>query len=320
MYDFYINDILVNDILEFSYSENLEDVASSFSFTALHDYGITTQDKLNNIKVCEKGKKAPFYFGYITDCEHTAKIDEWQYTGFDVGFYLNKNEVIIQFKNENIASAIKRLCRENQIDTVPELPTFKSLVSKICKQQTIADIVKELLDLEISKNGLNDVYVDCKNGLLDLKQYKLEQNLSTMIANNILLDSNKTLTDITVKNSIQELKNRVLVTDNSEQNIQSIPANDPKSQKKYGLLTHVEKVDTKKTNNLKKIAQDKLNELNKETQTISISMLCDYRVQKGKTIYLDVPKYNLKGTYLIKSINHVINDHKDYATMEISFY
>lgn len=281
MYDFYINDILVNDILEFSYSENLEDVASSFSFTALHDYGITTQDKLNNIKVCEKGKKTPFYFGYITDCEHTAKIDEWQYTGFDVGFYLNKNEVIIQFSNTSIINAIERLCRENLIPA-GDIVKFKNSVSKIFKENTISDVLKYLIDLESKKDGIKDVYIDCKNGLLDLKQYKLEQNLSTMIANNILLDSNKTLNNISVKNSIQELKNRVLVTDNSEQSIKSIPADDPKSQSKYGLLTHVEKVDTKKTNNLQKIADEKLAELNKETQTISISMLCDYRVQRVK--------------------------------------
>ena len=317
MYDFYINDILVNDILEFSYSENLEDVASSFSFTALHDYGITTQNKLNSLKVCEKGKKTPFYFGYITDCEHTAKIDEWQYTGFDVGFYLNKNEVIIQFKNSNISDAIKQLCREYQIN--PNIvPIFKNSVSKIYKDEVFADILKELLQLEASKGGLKDVYIDCKNGGLEIKEYKLEQNLSTMIANNILLDTNKTLNNISVKNSMQELKNRVIYTNNDEKSVKRVSKTSDTSVKIYGLLTQIETVDTKKSNNLAKLANDKLWELNRETSTITLSMLCDYRVQKGKIIYLDIPKYNLNGTYLIKSVSHTINDHKDYSTISIN--
>ena len=63
----------------------------------------------------------------------------------------------------------------------------------------------------------------------------------------------------------------------------------------------------------------KLNELNKATTTMSLSMLADYRVAKGKLIELDVKEYGLKGLYLITQCKHTIKN-KDLASITIEKY
>jgi len=319
MYDFYISDVKVNDLADLTYDENLDDVASSFSFSALHDYGITTNDKLNSFKICEKGKKNAFYCGYITTCEHTSDKNKWNYSGYDVGFYLNKNEVLIQFSNVNIGDAIEKLCSEYQI-SLKNKPEFKNKVSKIYKDALFSDILKELLQLESDKTGRKNLYIDCKSGNLNIKEYSIEQNLSAKITENFLVNSHETISNISVKNSIEELKNRVIYTDNNEKSTKKMIATDNDSVKCYGLLTQVESIDTSKNNNLQSLAKKKLKELNQVNSEMSLSLLCDYRVAKGKIIDLDVKEYGLNGLYVIISCRHAITSNKDVANISIKKY
>ena len=320
VYDFYINDKKVNDILTLGYSESLDDVASSFNFSSLSDFGITSNENnktsLNSFKICKKDKKQPFYFGYITDCEHTADKNIFNYSGFDVGFYLNKNEIVKQFRKSNIGEAIKSMCRDYQID-INLTANFKKTVSKIYKDEVFADVLKELLEFEKLQGGLKNLYIDCKLGKLNILEYQFEENLSSIISNGILIDSNQTINNINIKHSIQELKNKVIIADNNEQSIKTISKQNDNSISTYGLLASVESVDTKKTNNLNLLAQEKLEELNRPQEDINLTLLGDYRVGKGKIINLNIEEYKLEGLYLIKSANHKIDKEKDEIDISI---
>lgn len=167
MYDFYLNSInpqnLINDkISDFEYSDNLDDFASSFSFSYLpkdidKPLGITStfsdnKDYINRIIVVKRATNEVAYIGIITDEIHTTNKYVYDYIGYDVGFYLNKNEVIKQFKNKNVGDAITELCKDFGID-VKNLPQFQASVSKIFKDEIFSDIVKELLKLEKDKGG-----------------------------------------------------------------------------------------------------------------------------------------------------------------------
>ena len=319
-YDFLLNGKNINDkILKFDYSENLDDVASPFSFDCLDDYGIVENDKINRIQVKDKSTGVIFYDGRITDWEHTTDVRKYHYSGFDVGFYLNKNKIIKQFKNKNIGDAIKELCKEYNINILA-LPTFRNSVSKIYKDTVFADILKELLELEKDKGGLKDVYIDCKDGSLNIKQYQREQNLSAMIANNIYVSSHDTINNVKTTKSIQDLKNSVYYTDNDEKSLKYITSEDKKSIAQYGLLRSIEKVDTNKENNLKKLADDKLAELNKVKETYEGSMLGNHRISKGKIIDLNIKDYDMIGTYLIKAVNHSIDNSKEIISYTLEKY
>ena len=319
-YDFLLNGKNINDkILNFSYSENLDDVASSFSFDALDDYGISQNNKINRIQLLDKTTQKVFYDGWITDWEHTTDVRKYHYLGFDVGFYLNKNKVIKQFTGENIGKSIKDLCKEYEIN-LTNLPEFKATIKKIYKDIAFADILKELLQFEKDKGGLKDTYIDCKNGNLNIRQYKEEQYLSAIIANNISVSSHDTINNVRVTKSIQDMKNSIYYTDNNEKSVYKVVSENKASISQFGLLRTVEKIDTNKKNNLKKLADEKLAELNKIKETYEGEMLGDYRVQKGKIIKLNIPQYNMTDTYLLRSVKHNIDSHKELISYSLDKY
>lgn len=320
-YRFTLNDKDITDrLLTVSYSENLEDVASSFSFTSVEDFDITSltdegKTRINTLKIYEKTQTTPFYIGVVTDYEHTTDVNVYNYSGFDVGFYLNKNEVIKQFKNANIGKAIESLC--NEFDISATMPEFKTTVSKIYKDVVFADILKELLELEKTKGGRDDLYIDCKNGKLNIKRYSVEENLTALIGSGFLVDSNRTYSNCSVKKSIQELKNRVIYTDNNEKSLKRVTISDNENISSYGLLTAIETVDTNKNNNLKTLAKTKLAELNQSKTEISKTLIADYLVAKGKIIDFTNSDYNLTGMYLVKSASHEITANAEIVNVSI---
>ena len=87
------------------------------------------------------------------------------------------------------------------------------------------------------------------------------------------------------------------------------------------MLTTIETVDTNKNNNLSKLAETKLNELNKIIETYSVNkILGDYRIGKGKLIPLLINDYNLIGDFLIKSATHNIDNKKELVNLQLEFY
>lgn len=220
---------------------------------------------------------------------------------------MNKNEVIVQFSNKDILSAISTLCTENEVN-LGYVAKFNKKITKIYKDVIFADVLKNLLNIEKTKGGLTDVYIDCKNGQLNIIPYQLEQNLTSIIANNMIISSDMTYSNITTKKSLQDLRNRVIFSDNNDKSLRKAERSNSNSISIYGLLTAVETVDTDKNNNLKELAEKKLDELNKITEEQSLSLLGDYRVSKGKLVDLNIREYGLNGRYLIKNANHTISN------------
>ncbi len=177
------------------------------------------------------------------------------------------------------------------------------------------------MELEKTKGGANDLYIDCKRGQLNILKYQLEPNLSSLIANHIQVSSHDSIAEVRTTKSIQELKNRVIYTNNDAKSTYRVVKDDVASINKYGLLTAVETIDTNKNNNLSQLAVNKLDELKKINETYSIDkMLGDYRIGKGKLIPLKIPTYSLIGKYLIKSTTHNIDNKKEIVNMELDFY
>lgn len=142
-----------------------------------------------------------------------------------------------------------------------------------------------------------------------------------VFANALLLDSFTTHNNISVKHSIQNLKNRVIVTDNANDKIaRYYPRQEDESVATYGMLTHVEKIDTDKNNNVKKIAEEKLAEQNRVTEEISLNILADHRAGKGVIIPVNIEEYGLSGMYLITSANHKIYQNREEITVNLKHY
>ena len=117
--------------------------------------------------------------------------------------------------------------------------------------------------------------------------------------------------------SIQNLKNRVIYSDNNEKSLLRVVREDRTSIEVFGLLTEIETIDTNSNNNLGRLAQEKLRELNRTRDEISLSMLGDHRISKGKLIDFTINRYRLRGVYLVTNAEHTIDDKKENVKVSI---
>jgi len=298
-YLYLINGEVVENIVSPEWSDDLETFSNPFSFTtySLYEVGSLFQIMTKNGEIVLKG--------IITDFEQSEE-NVFRYSGYDCGFYINQNEIIEQFKSMKISDALKKLCQNYSIP-VGDIPEISATVTEIFKDKKLSDVIKTLIDLAKSKGAIKDVYTSCATGKFEVKQYETITDLSGELVDAFSMSSEKSIHNPTIKVSMQELRNRIMVADNSAENIKRIQVEDAESISKYGLLCEVETVDTSKTNNLQKIASDKLKELNVLSKTIDVSMLGDYRMHKGVIMPIDCEKFGIKGSFLIKSSKHTID-------------
>ena len=324
------NKDITDNVMGFNYTENLKDVASSFDFTAFNISVHLKENRTHYIDVVDADTGENAYHGYILDTEQTKVYDLLKYSGFDAGFYLNNNQIVKQARGAEIGKFIVEICNENKIpmkmdkDKNVIIPPFTSRITKMYKGEILGDVLKELIQYEKDNGSLKDVYIDCKHEFLTFPQYTPETDLQAIIANNITVDSNKTLTNVLVKHSISELKTRVAYTtnDDKDESKKFFPQDAKKDEhcKKYGVLTVVEKIDSLNATDLEKTANDKLIELRREKEHIELSLMGTYKYQKGKYISLDIPEYKIKGDYLITDISHKIMQAKEVVSMTFDRY
>ena len=99
-----------------------------------------------------------------------------------------------------------------------------------------------------------------------------------------------------------------------------ISLSDSGSIAKYGLLQHIEQVDTDTNNDFNAVAKSKLTELNQLKTTIDITMLGDYNMHKGVIIPVVNEDMSLSGDYLIKSSRHSITGNKETVSCSLLKY
>ena len=120
------------------------------------------------------------------------------------------------------------------------------------------------------------------------------------------------------------LKTRVAYTTNDDKDeSKKIFPEDYKTNeycKKYGVLTAVEKVESLNASDLKKTANEKLSELRVEKQHIELSLLGNYKYQKGKYIRLSISEYDVDSDFLISNISHSITQSKEVIKMNFDRY
>ena len=68
------------------------------------------------------------------------------------------------------------------------------------------------------------------------------------------------------------------------------------------------------------MAEDKLAELNRVEESISLSILGDYRAGKGKIIPVNLEEYSLTGKFLIKTAAHKIYENREEVDISIQRY
>lgn len=280
-----------------SWSSDIDTLGTELSFESLFNLaeGSIVSLFINNKE----------YFRGIIVKKSESKFT-YSYVAFDYSFYL-KNEVIKQF-NTTASGAITTLLNEYGIkNKVVNIPTK---IQKIYKDESISSVIDDILSQAEQDQGIK-YFKEMQSDTLIISKLQ-----DMRIAQKILIGS-----DITINSSIEEMKNKILVVVNGEDNNSIIASSEDKAnQSKFGVLQEIESIEEKDISQAKNIADNLLKSKNKIFKDTSINVL---GIQGAETIRanrlmeLNI-KNKLKGWYRIKSASHSLTNgnHKVNISLE----
>lgn len=240
----------------------------------------------------------------ITDVDFDRDLI-YQYTAYDFGFYLGKNEVTIQLQGA-IENAIRRLLASVNIP-IGTIEGVRGTVNKVYRKQTVQAVLNDLLTLATGQTGINYT-VDCRNGSVNIRPYVLLQDILGDLSNNLQIDSADNLGNVKVATSIQELRNQILVYAGNDRDGRIAASSfDQRNINQFGLLQEIiEPGEDERNFNV--IAQNRLREKNRITTKLDVQMLGDDRIQKGVLIPIRDNRVNVNGIFVVRSSEHKVDN------------
>ena len=228
-------------------------------------------------------------------------------TCFDYGFYLNENEVIIQFKNIPADQALKELLGRFGISArITSLP-YK--IKKIYKGEKVSDVIRDILEQCTAVSGIR-YFFEMRNKTLVIDS----------IYNNRISRNFNIILNPSTRESMQNLKNQVVIVTDDSDSIQTYTTvKDDNSIRKYGLLQKVEQIGAEDKAKAQKIAQETLKALNKLELASSLEVLGELKtdLRANSIITLNEPKTGMSGDYLIKSAVHTVKNSTSHHTVKL---
>lgn len=308
-------------IQNLSWNDDLETLGTKLNFVFARNRSDSDFSKFDILEIGDKSilnnGENEIFRGIITD------VDWGRYqktvTAFDYAFYLNQSKTVKQFYKIAASDAIKKLCKEFDVD-IGEIISIKTKITTIYKDKTIAEIIKDVL-AQAEKELGTKYRLEMREGKLYIQKY-IDITIKPTYQpyeNAKTFEVVKAIGDIGKSESIQELRNSILVySDNEKPKKIREPSQDTESIKKYGLLQEILIVDKKNQSQASTIAKNKLKELNKISTDISITCLGNDLLRAGRIIEITDNSFNLKGKFLIKSSSHTYNNsiHKASLTLE----
>lgn len=238
---------------------------------------------------------------------------------YDYAYYLNKSKTIIQFHKIRADEAIKQLCNRFNVP-IGNITNIPTLITKIYKEDTVADIIRDILRLASNELGIK-YRLEMREGKLFIEKY-LDLIIKPIFKPAVNLSSFNVLNaigDISKSESIADMRNSILISSGDEKSSKIYAEiKDHANIAKFGLLQEVESVDDKDIAQAKNIAKNKLKELNRVGQIISLDLLGDDNVRSGRILEIDNDMFDMKGKYLVRECTHSLQNsiHKMSVTVE----
>lgn len=296
----------VENILTINWQDDITKTFLAF------DFETTTELECEQwIELYESRDKETVFYGIITNVTQT-NVNRYKYTGYDYGYYLEKNSIHIDFKeNQSLSDAIKAVCKRADL-AVGRIPNIKTTAKGIYKNQNLSTILFDLYKKVINDDFYKDYYFDCTNGLVNIYRYESIINFYGKINEIYEVNSFDYILRYTKNTSMEKLKNKVEIWQ-AIQDKEKLgkPINQDKykadeSVEKYGLLIHTEEINKKDEQNVDKIAYKKLKELNKLSSTISFEVRADHHLRIGVTTKIENRRLKLDDVYDVIASKHII--------------
>lgn len=283
-------------------SDNVDGLAMSFTF----DVAVNDEDKYwpkTEIKTGDKvllindAGKAVFS-GMITGMSKNTPYVK-SYTAYDYGWNLNKNEVVVQFRNMSADAAITKLCSDFAIP-IGKICTMPTKISKVYNGDILSDCIKDIIkqaEADTAKSYRMEVrenkfYIEPYSDLVVKTSFKPANNLAPF-------DPMKHPANGCSTESIEDMSNSIKIVSAGEQSVQVIAVEkDETSIIRYGLLQKVEQLNDRNSAQAGNLAKNLLLENNKIAVGESVTFLGDDAVRSGRIVV-----YQGKA-HLVKSCTH----------------
>lgn len=246
-------------------------------------------------KVTLRYKSKIIFFG-IVETEERDEREPIKYICFDLAYYLNENEITIQFRNQTISSALEEICRRFGIKC--DITKIDVRVTKIYNGKLVSEVIKDLLKIAEQKTGA---------------RYRFEMRGDTFVVfhwRDMHVKVNvEWISSPQRKRTMSDMRNKIQVVANGENKMKIFAeAKDERSIKKYGLLTKIEAIDEKEKAKAQQVANNLLKELNRLQETGAVSLLGNYEARAGRLLTLNEPITGLIGDYFITDAQHTLEN------------
>lgn len=246
------------------------------------------------------GKQKVFY-GYVVDNGYT-RDDEVSVKAFDQLWYMMSNDTFV-FKATTATAAIKKIATDLGLKVGTFEDTGYTVPGIVEDDKKALDVALKFLDSTLIATNRNFVLFD-DFGSLTLKNIK-----NMMIkADDFYIGEDSLLFDFDYNKSIdKETYNRIkLVHDDEKKSKREVYiAQDSASIAKFGRLQEFRKVDENmKPAQIKELAERMLKLRNRETKTLNLDCLGDWRVRAGSFVYIYIEKIGVAEYFLVDDCSH----------------
>ena len=239
-------------------------------------------------------------------------------TAYDLGWYLNKSQIILQVTDMAADEVIRQMCSKAGVPagTVCSLPPK---ITQIWLGETPADILDEVLETCSAETG-KQYYYRVQDDKLQVEELPTEPIIAYHKPADNLAAFNITwaLGQVSGEDSIQDLYNAVIIAAESDGKVYNgAQASKQASMTRYGFLQKVESVsENPGTAQLGQMVKNLLAEADRVSRTRTISEIwgCD-EVKSGVVLDFNSPAFGIEGKNRVTRVTH----HYDGAghTMEL---
>ncbi|MFD1203598.1 hypothetical protein ACFQ38_00405 [Sporosarcina contaminans] len=285
--------------------------ASSFEADMYNDKPLEFPIEGGAIIRVTEGKDKIFY-GFAFE-DGIKKSGDMSVKAYDQLRYL-KNQDTYVMPSSTATAAIKRIAGMLNLST-GVLEDTKFTVPGIVEDEKEAfDVVAKFLDSTLIATNRNFILFD-NFGKLDLRSI---ENL-VIPADDFYIGDDSLLYDYDFTKSIdKETYNKIkFVRDNKKKaKRETFIAQDSANIKKWGLLQQFRKVDENMTDaQIKELVERSIKAYNKETKTLELSCLGNWKVRAGRMVYLYIEKIGIEAYVMVDECTHRWNE--GVHTMEL---
>jgi DNA-directed RNA polymerase subunit H (RpoH/RPB5) len=258
-------------------------ITTSLNFERAINIKFVEYEQLSVGDIVKLYKDSEFINKYVIyEKEFDGKNKE-VFTCLDYGFYLANNKRVYNF-NTSASNCIKKICNDFKIKL--DMPNLTTKINKIYYSETITDTILDILE-QVKNETSTTYYAEMQDETLIIyKQYSKTLDLVFKLASNIKdVKSYKALMNYSKTESIEALRNKITLVQEQENAVKTIAeTQDNTSIGKYGTLQEVLTIDDKDIAKARNIAKNKLKELNKVKNTLSVTLLTNNKIQAGRVI------------------------------------